>query len=121
MSPSDAKGSRLTVTASWKAFTTQIEAEGEACSSCAIVGRAILAIAVLRTEMATAIAMVRMARRRAGCGSPSISSIAPSAGCDHAGQLGRWRLGQQGAPPRVSLGCDTSFAFSAKELSQPDS
>src|SRR5690349_18935429 len=71
-----------------------------------------LAIAVLRTEMATAMAMVRMARRRAGCGSPSVSSILPSAGFDHAGQLGRWRLGQQGAPPRVLLACDTSFAFS---------
>src|SRR3954453_10736666 len=79
MSPSDAKGSRLTVTASWKALTTQIEAEGEVCSSCAIVGRAMLAIAVLRTEMATAIAIVRMARRRAGCGNPSVSSIPPSA------------------------------------------
>ena len=74
MSPIEANGSSVTVTASWYAFTTQIDAAGVTCMSRAIVGSAILAIEVTSTDMATAMATVSIARHRCGGGSPSVTS-----------------------------------------------
>ena len=50
------------VTASWYALITQIDADGVACMSIAIVGRAMLAIAPSITAIETARPMVRTAQ-----------------------------------------------------------
>ena len=75
MSPSAASGSRVTVTANWYAFTTHIDSAGVACSSCAIDGSAMLAIAEASTEIAMAIVTVSIAARRSRGGRPSVSSV----------------------------------------------
>ena len=50
-SPNAASGSKDMVTASWYAFTTQIDAASVTCRSCAMVGRAMLAMALSSTAI----------------------------------------------------------------------
>src|SRR5579859_2430392 len=75
MSPIDENGSSVTVTASWYAFTTQIEAAGVACMSWAMVGSAMFASDVTSTDMATANDTASIARQRSGGGRPSAASM----------------------------------------------